>query len=85
MLGIRTMNEHGWTYFPNHRERREQFWTTFYHCLGAVSKAQQQCIEVARLTGLFLENGFVYDEDGNMKPATEESLDLRYLGAVVLV
>ncbi|KAI0873841.1 hypothetical protein GGS24DRAFT_490463 [Hypoxylon argillaceum] len=85
MLGIRTMNEHGWTYFPNHRELREQFWTTFYHYLGAVSKAQQQCIEVARLTGLFLENGFVYDEDGNMKPATGESLDLRYLGAVVLV
>ncbi|KAI0861425.1 hypothetical protein F4860DRAFT_170575 [Xylaria cubensis] len=85
MLGIRTMNEHGWTYFTNHRELRGQFWTTFYHCLGETSKAQQQCIEVARLTGLFLENGFVRDEHGNMTPATEESLDLRYLGAVVLV
>jgi hypothetical protein len=42
MLGIRTMNEHGWTYFPNHGELRGQFWNTFYHCLGATSKAQQQ-------------------------------------------
>ncbi|KAI8627860.1 hypothetical protein F5Y19DRAFT_486490 [Xylariaceae sp. FL1651] len=85
LLEIRTMNEHGWTYFPNHRELRGQFWTTFYHCLGVISQAQQQCIEVARLTGLFLENGFILDKHGNMKPATEESLDLRYLGAVVLV
>ncbi|KAJ2989334.1 hypothetical protein NUW58_g3519 [Xylaria curta] len=85
MLGVRTMNEHGWSYFTNHRELRDQFWTTFYHCLGAMSKAQQQCVEVARLTGLFLENGFVQDQYGNMNPATEESLDLRYLAAIVLV
>ncbi|KAI1827103.1 hypothetical protein F4861DRAFT_529394 [Xylaria intraflava] len=85
MLGFRTMNEHGWTYFPNYRELREQFWTRFYHFLGTPSKAQKQCIEVARLTGLFLENGFMQDECGNVIPATEESLDLRYLGAVILV
>ncbi|KAH6651651.1 hypothetical protein BKA67DRAFT_593482 [Truncatella angustata] len=84
MLGVRTMNEHGWSYFPNHSELREQFWTTFYHYLGSTSEAQQQCIEVARLTGLFLANGFVQDKYGHMNPATEESLDLRYLGAVVL-
>lgn len=84
MLGVRKMNEHGWNYFPNHVELREQFWTIFYDFLGATSEAQQQCIEVARLTGLFLENGFVLDEYGNMHPTTEESLDLRYLGAVVL-
>ncbi|XP_044718707.1 phosphotransferase enzyme family domain-containing protein [Hirsutella rhossiliensis] len=84
MLGVRTMNEHGWSYFPNHNELREHFWTTFYQNLGATSEAQQQRIEVARLTGLFLANGFVQDQYGNMHPATEESLDLRYLGAVVL-
>lgn len=85
MLGVRTMNEDGWRYFPNHRELRGQFWATFYQFLGPTSEAQRQCIEVARLTGLFLENGFVQDEYGTMNPATEESLDLRYLGAVVLV
>lgn len=85
MLGIRRMNEDGWSYFPNHCELREQFWTTFYRLLGTTSEAQRQCVEVARLAGLFLENGFVHDEYGNMNPATEESLDLRYLGAVVLV
>ncbi|KAH7021350.1 uncharacterized protein B0I36DRAFT_367765 [Microdochium trichocladiopsis] len=85
MLGIRTMNEHGWSYFPKHAELREQFWAVFYHCLGgAVSEALKQRVEVARLTGLFLANGFVQDGDGNLNPATEESLDLRYLRAVVL-
>ena len=84
MLGVRTMNEHGWSYFPSHGELREQFWTVFYHCLGTISEAQKQSIEVARLTGLFLANGFMQDEHGDMHPATEESLDLRYLGAVVL-
>jgi hypothetical protein len=84
MLGIRTMNEDGWSYFHNHNELRKQFWTTFYDCLGTTSEVQRQCIETARLTGLFLANGFVQDKHGNMTPATEESLDLRYLGAVVL-
>lgn len=84
MLGVRTMNEHGWSYFSNQSELREQFWTTFYRYLGETSDAQKQCIEAARLTGLFLANGFVQDEYGNMVPAAEDSLDLRYLGAVIL-
>jgi len=83
MLGVRTMNEDGWSYFPNQKELRTQFWTTFYWCLEQTSDAQQQCIKFAMLTGLFLANGFVQDEHGNMKPATEESMDLRYLGAVL--
>jgi hypothetical protein len=84
MRGVRTMKEDGWSYFDNHNELRKQFWTTFYSCLGTTSEVQRQCIETARLTGLFLANGFVQDKYGNMTPATEESLDLRYLGAVVL-
>ncbi|KAK6004344.1 hypothetical protein QM012_008206 [Aureobasidium pullulans] len=84
MLGVRTLNDNGWSYFPMQRELREQFWTSFYHHLGSTSEAQRQCIETARLTGLFLANGFVQDECGNVTPATEDSLDLRYLGAVVL-
>jgi len=83
MLGVRTMNEDGWSYFPNQRELRDQFWTTFYQCLEGISGAQQQCVKVAMLAGLFLANGFVQDEHGNMNPATEESVELRYLGVVL--
>ncbi|KAH8655628.1 hypothetical protein BX600DRAFT_500741 [Xylariales sp. PMI_506] len=64
MIGVMTMNEYGWSYFPSHNELREQFWTTFYQCLGVTSEAQRRCIEVARLTRLFLANGFMQDEDG---------------------
>lgn len=84
MLGVRTMNENGWIYLPNYRGLRDQFWAAFYRHLGTTSEAQQQCIETARLTGLFVANGFVQDEYGSMTPATEDSLDLRFLGAVVL-
>jgi hypothetical protein len=41
MLGYRTTDEDSWRYFPNHNELRTQFWTTFYHCLGATSEAQR--------------------------------------------
>ncbi|KAH8744665.1 hypothetical protein F5883DRAFT_588973 [Diaporthe sp. PMI_573] len=86
MLGIRTVNDGylDWSYFPNQQELRNGFWTTFYQCLGGVSAAQAQCIEVARLVGLFLANGFMQDRYGNTVAATEESEDLRFLGAVVL-
>ncbi|KAI1261959.1 hypothetical protein F5Y18DRAFT_400249 [Xylariaceae sp. FL1019] len=83
MLGIRVMNEDGWRYFPNHNELRELFWAAFYRDIGPMSEQQRQRIEVARLTGLFLENGWDMDDDGNLIPATE-GLDLAYLGAVVL-
>lgn len=83
MPGVRTMNEHGRSYFPIHNELREQFWNTFYHCLVTVSETQKQCIEVARLTALFLDNGYALDDAGNVVPADEESLDLRFLGAVI--
>lgn len=49
-----------------------------------MSRAQRQCIETARLTGLFLANGLAPDQRSNVNPATEESLDLCFLGAVVL-
>jgi hypothetical protein len=84
MLGIRKMNEAGWDYFPVHGELREQFWATFYRCPGGMSDVQKQRIEVVRLTGLFLGNGFAQDKDGNLTPVPEGDLNLRYLGAVVL-
>ena len=79
MLGTLTTTGDCWSYHPNHQELRGQFWTTFYKCLGGASDEQKRRIEAARLIGLFLANSFQ-----NGHPATEDSEDLRFLGAVVL-
>ncbi|CAK7237463.1 hypothetical protein SCUCBS95973_009968 [Sporothrix curviconia] len=79
MLGTLTTTGDGWRYHPNHGELRDQFWATFYKCLGGASDEQKRRIEAARRIGLFLANGFQ-----NGHPATEESEDLRFLGAVIL-
>lgn len=79
MLGTATIGGDCWRYHPNHQELRNHFWTQFYSLLGGASDEQKRLIEVARLAGLFLDNGF---QQGI--PATEESEDLRFLGAVVL-
>ncbi|KAI1424262.1 hypothetical protein F5Y12DRAFT_785421 [Xylaria sp. FL1777] len=79
MLGTPITTGDYWRYHPNHQELRDRFWTAFYIHLGGASDAQKRRIETARLVGLFLANGF---QHGN--PATEESEDLRFLGAVVL-
>jgi hypothetical protein len=85
MLGIRTVNNGylGWSYFLNQQELRNEFWTTLYQCFRGRSEARVQRIEVARLVGLCLTNGFVEDRYRNMVAATDESVDLRFLGAVV--
>lgn len=79
MLGTLTTSGDFWRYHPNHQELRDHFWNRFYNYLGGVSDEQKRRIEAARLIGLFLANGF---QEG--KPATEESEDLGFLGAVVL-
>lgn len=79
MLGIRITSGDFWRYHANHEELRDHVWDRFFHYLGGVSDEDRQRIEVARLVGLFLANGFEQD-----RPATEESEDLRFLGAVVL-
>ncbi len=79
MLGVSTTSGSFWRYHPNHEELRGHFWARFYHYLGGASDDERRRIETARLTGLFLTNGF---QDG--KPATEESEDLHFLGAVLL-
>lgn len=85
MLGIPITTGDFWRYHPNQQALRDRFWTTFYDCLGgAWADEQKRRVEVARLVGLFLANGFARDRHGNIKPATEESEDLRFLGAVVL-
>lgn len=52
--------------------------------MGSVSEEQRERIEVARLVGLFLANGFQYDDDDNRVLASEGDDDLRYLDVVVL-
>lgn len=84
MLGIPITTGDFWRYHPNQQALRDQFWAALYDYLGGVSDEQKRRIEVARLVGLFLANGFVRDQHGNIEPATEESEDLRFLGAVVL-
>lgn len=74
----------GWCYHANQQELRALFWETFWSAMGSVSEEQKERIEIARLVGLFLANGFQYDDDGNLVPASEGYHELRYLEAVVL-
>lgn len=72
----------GWRYHPNQQELRDLFWATFYRILGNVSKEQKERIKLARLVGLFLDNGFDSDSDGNKFPAGEGHNTLEYLEVV---
>ncbi|KAI0676844.1 hypothetical protein C8Q78DRAFT_1065547 [Trametes maxima] len=83
MLGIRTWTE-GWEYHANQQELRDLFWEVFYEAMGNISQAQKERIEVARLVGLFLDNGFEWVDDENRVAASEGYEDLRYLEAVTL-
>ncbi|KAI0650000.1 hypothetical protein C8Q79DRAFT_997949 [Trametes meyenii] len=83
MLGIRTWTE-GWAYHANQQELRDMFWEVFYKAVGDISQKQKELIEVARLVGLFLDNGFMWADDENRVAASEGYEDLRYLEAVTL-
>ncbi|KAI0089319.1 hypothetical protein BDY19DRAFT_890074 [Irpex rosettiformis] len=85
MLGIRRWKE-GWVYHANQQELRDLFWASFYRAMGNVSEKQKELIEVARLVGLFLDNGFKWLDDETKVPASDnEGHDgLRYLEAVTL-
>ncbi|KAF5017336.1 hypothetical protein F66182_10745 [Fusarium sp. NRRL 66182] len=82
MLGIRRMR--GWCYHLNQQELRDLFWVTFYNAIGKFSEELRDLIEVARLVGIFIENGFEGDGNGNRVPASEGNETLDYLGAVTL-
>ncbi|KAK3998380.1 hypothetical protein QBC44DRAFT_363917 [Cladorrhinum sp. PSN332] len=79
MLGVPVTGRSSWRYHPNHEELRDYFWTRFYHYLGDASNEQKRRIQTARLVGLFLAYAFEYG-----RPATEESENLRILGALIL-
>ncbi|KAG8901954.1 hypothetical protein FRC01_009705 [Tulasnella sp. 417] len=83
MLGVRAKKE-SWRYHVNQQKLRDLFWGEFYKAIGNVSKEQKELIEVARLVGLFLANGFEWTNDGIKIPASEGNDDLRYLEAVTL-
>jgi len=70
-------------YHDSQQVLRDLFWGVFYQAMGKVSEDQKKLIEAARLVGLFLANGFEWT-DGNLVPASEGNIDLRYLEAVTL-
>ncbi|KAF3072516.1 hypothetical protein CFAM422_005394 [Trichoderma lentiforme] len=79
MLGIRRVNG-GYTYLPNQQALRDVFWAAFKKMM----KGYDDRVQVARIVGLFLDNGFQHDEDGNTVPAQEGTDDLIFLDAVIL-
>ena len=83
MLGIASMKE-AWIYHANQQELRDLFWGAFYKAMGTVSEEQKELIEVARLVGLFLDNGLDRIDDQTKVPTTSEGHGLRYLEAVTL-
>jgi hypothetical protein len=79
MLGIARTK--GWCYLTNHKTLRDLFWDEFYKAMGTEADNR---IEVARLVGIFLANGWKYNDDGDKVPVWEGTYDLNYLDAVVL-
>ena len=57
MLGSNTiiMGALAWRYHTDEQALRELFWETFYKALGNITDER---IEVARLAGIFLKNGW---------------------------
>lgn len=56
VLGVQTAST--WHLHHDHANLRKQFWNTFYGEVGEVSEVNRQCIETARLFGLFRLHGF---------------------------
>ena len=85
MLGIHTIKE-SWRYHASQQELRDLFWESFYQAMGKVSEEQKELIEVARLVGLLLDNGFEWNDAGIKVPraTSEEDLDFCILEAATL-
>ncbi|KAI1180364.1 hypothetical protein F4777DRAFT_529966 [Nemania sp. FL0916] len=81
MLGTNRVKG-GWCYHANQQALRNLFWEAFHEAMG---NTPDERVEVARLVGIFLQNGWTYDQDDNKIPLWEEgTYDLIYLDAVVL-
>ncbi|KAL9104430.1 MAG: hypothetical protein Q9163_000636 [Psora crenata] len=87
MLGIPTMDEKSGrtdhVYHTNHQELRDLFYDELYRAIGSVSSEDEKHIEEARLVGLFLANGWRYDEAWNRFPAREGEHGLQHLDTVL--
>ncbi|KAH9886817.1 hypothetical protein F4778DRAFT_786535 [Xylariomycetidae sp. FL2044] len=82
MLGINRLNK-GFCYHSNQAHLRRLFHETLEESMGSISAENRERMRVATLAGLFLANGFGYDDDGNQVPAGEGSPDLAYLEVVL--
>lgn len=86
MLGFASLRE-SWVYHANQQELRDLFWETLYEAMGDVSAEQKELIDVARLVGLFMANGFEWADEHTKVPASEGCdayATLCYLEAVTL-
>lgn len=79
MLGIRSWKR-GWATMPTSRISEPCSGRPF----GTPWDPSLKSRGSARLVGLFLANGFQYDDDDNRVLASEGDDDLRYLDVVVL-
>jgi hypothetical protein len=79
MLGISTLT--GFRYHSIHEDLRASFWAAFGRVVGHVDYER---IDTARLIGIFMTNGWEYNDCGNMVPAPEGSHQVRHLDGVVL-
>jgi hypothetical protein len=58
LLGYLTPN--GWVTHGTSQYLHDEFWRSFGELVGGVSKSEMECIQLARLAGLFLRYGIPY-------------------------
>ncbi|KAG9218292.1 hypothetical protein CCMSSC00406_0009896 [Pleurotus cornucopiae] len=81
MLGMDRMGR-GWCYHANHEALRGVFWGAFNQAMG--DPRIDDRVEVARLAGIFLANGWEYNEADEKVVVGEGSYGFMYLDAAVL-
>jgi hypothetical protein len=75
------MDSQGWHYYNNSHRVENLFWQTFKEAVGGVSEAHRQAIRVARMAGIFLRYGVVWEDGVREIPVKEPDSALRYLDA----
>ncbi|KPM42892.1 hypothetical protein AK830_g3708 [Neonectria ditissima] len=56
--------EAGWHYYPNCDLLKDLFWRTFELATGELSAEEKELIQMASMTGLFLQYGFAWENGG---------------------
>ncbi|KZF23718.1 hypothetical protein L228DRAFT_238245 [Xylona heveae TC161] len=78
------MDSEGWHYCSNHEQLRKLFWKTFESEVGTedVTTELKEKMELARLMGIALRYGFVWDiATGKKRPALSSDSSFKYLDA----